>query len=78
MRLNIFSRVLIISSVRKQKGKSQNGVLFYIPENKETKTRTTLCSLLREAPSRSVLEKSSSLPVTLLKKNIFIVIFKGL
>ena len=77
MRLNIFSRVLIISSVRKQKCKSQNGVLFYIPENKETKT-TTLCSLLREAPSRSVLEKSSSLPVTLLKKNIFIVIFKGL
>ena len=60
MRLNIFSRVLIISLVRKQKGKSQNRVLFYTPENKETKTRTTFCSLLREAASRSILEKSSS------------------
>ena len=59
--LNIFSRVLIVSSVRKQKGEFQNWVLFYTPENKKKRKQEWLCS---------------SYPVTLLKK-IFIVIFKG-
>ena len=59
--LNIFSRVLIVSSVRKQKGEFQNWVLFYTPENKKKRKQEWL---------------RSSYPVTLLKK-IFIVIFKG-
>ena len=37
--LSIISRVLIISSVRKQKDKSQNGVLFYTPEKKRKENK---------------------------------------
>ena len=37
--------------VRKQNCKSLNGVLFYTYENKETKKRITLCSVLTEAAS---------------------------
>ena len=51
---------MIILSVRKQKGKSQTGVLFYTTENKETKIRITLCSVFTEAMSESILEKRSS------------------
>ena len=41
-------------------GESQYGYFFYTPDNKETKKRITLCTVLTEAASESVMEKSSS------------------
>ena len=45
--------------------------------NRKTKQNKTKNPVITEEASRSVLEGSSSQAVTLLKKNIFIVIFKG-
>ena len=46
--LSTISRVLIISSVRKQKDKSQNGVLFYTSENKEKKQESLFAWYLQK------------------------------
>ena len=35
---------------------------FYTPENKETKTKITLCSVLTEAASGSALEEIANIP----------------